>query len=121
MGAPHPGLAGPKRVLDGLSADAHGVEMMAPTPNDFLSGDRGDDTVTGGAGADIFHTFEGAGIDRVLDFSFAEGDRLMLEVPGARYQTPQVGADTVVAFSDGYSKLILVGVQMSSLVDGWIS
>ena len=89
--------------------------------NDFLSGDRGDDTITGGSGADIFHTFVGAGIDRVLDFSAAEGDRVMLETPGVQYQASQVGADTVVAFADGYSKLILVGVQLASLGDGWIA
>ena len=43
--------------------------------NDFLSGDRGDDTIWGGAGADTFQTFEGAGLDRIMDFSAAEGDR----------------------------------------------
>lgn len=88
--------------------------------NDFLSGDRGDDTIWGGAGADTFQTFEGAGLDRIMDFSAAEGDRVKLETPGVAYTVSQVGADTVVEL--GYSaKLVLVGVQLASLPDGWLT
>jgi Ca2+-binding RTX toxin-like protein len=47
--------------------------------DDFVSGDRGADTVAGGSGADLFHTFGDAGLDRVTDFSLAEGDRVMLD------------------------------------------
>ncbi|HEY8573759.1 M10 family metallopeptidase C-terminal domain-containing protein [Phenylobacterium sp.] len=84
---------------------------------DFISGDRGDDTLTGGAGADIFHIFDGAAVDRVTDFSVAEGDRVQL-LPGATWGVQQEGADTVVLTGDG--RLVLVGVQMSSLPPGWI-
>ncbi len=88
--------------------------------NDFLSGDRGDDTIWGGVGADTFQTFEGAGLDRIMDFSADEGDRVKLETPGVAYTVSQVGADTVVEL--GYSaKLVLVGVQLASLPDGWLT
>ena len=88
--------------------------------NDFVSGDRGDDTMTGGAGADSFHASLGAGIDRVLDFNLAEGDRVQLD-PGATYAVSQVGGDTVITLGGVASdQVILVGVQMSSLTPGWI-
>ena len=81
--------------------------------NDFVSGDRGNDTITGGAGADNFHGSQDAGIDKVLDFSAAEGDRVELD-PGTTYTMSQVGADTVLDMGGG-NQMILVGVSMSSL------
>ena len=86
--------------------------------NDYISGDRGNDTEAGGAGADIFHSFSGAGIDRAVDFNAGEGDRVMLD-PGTSYTVSQVGADTVVDMGNG-DQLTLVGVQLSSLPNGWI-
>lgn len=85
---------------------------------DFLSGDLGDDTITGGAGADIFNSFGAAGLDRVTDFNRAEGDRIRLD-PGSTYTASQQGADTVVEVTGG-ARVVLVGVQLSSLDPGWI-
>ena len=85
---------------------------------DYISGDRGNDTETGGSGADTFHSFSGAGIDKVLDFSYAQGDRVMLD-PGTSYTVSQVGADTVVDMGNG-DQVILVGVQLSTLPSDWI-
>ncbi|HLZ76004.1 hypothetical protein [Phenylobacterium sp.] len=90
--------------------------------NDFISGDRGNDTETGGPGADIFHGSQDAGIDRVLDFNLAEGDRVQLD-PGTTYTVSQVGADTVIdmgASNGAPNQMILVGVQMSTLTGNWI-
>ena len=86
--------------------------------NDYVSGDRGNDTITGGAGADNFHGSQDAGIDKVLDFHLSEGDRVMLD-PGTAHTVSQVGADTVIDMGGG-NQMILVGVQMSTLPDGWI-
>ncbi|MDB5418108.1 MAG: hypothetical protein JWP50_1527 [Phenylobacterium sp.] len=85
---------------------------------DWISGDRGNDTITGGGGADIFHTFNGAGTDRVLDFHIAEGDRVQLDA-GTTYTVSQVGADTVIDLGAG-DKMVLVGVQLSTLTPGWV-
>ncbi|HXA39473.1 MAG TPA: 1,3-beta-glucanase, partial [Phenylobacterium sp.] len=86
--------------------------------NDFISGDRGNDTEAGGPGADIFHSSQDAGVDRILDFNQAEGDRVMLD-PGTTYSLSQVGADTVIDMGAG-NQVILVGVQLSTLTPGWI-
>jgi Ca2+-binding RTX toxin-like protein len=85
---------------------------------DFVSGDRGNDTVAGGTGADIFHGSQDAGIDRVIDFNLAEGDRVQLD-PGTTYTLTQVGSDAVLDMGGG-NQMILVGVQTSSLTAGWI-
>jgi uncharacterized repeat protein (TIGR02059 family) len=86
---------------------------------DFLFGDLGDDTLTGGAGADLFVTASGRGADRVLDFNFAEGDRIGL-LPGTTYSAAQVGGDTVITLT-GEGHMTLVNVQLSGLGDGWIT
>ena len=86
--------------------------------NDYMSGDKDSDTITGGTGADVFHTFGDAGMDRVLDFSLAEGDRVQVDA-GTQYTVAQVGADTVISMTGG-AQMVLVGVQMSSLTGSWI-
>jgi serralysin len=85
---------------------------------DYLAGDRGDDTITGGAGMDTFHTFSGAGLDRVTDFNYGEGDRVNV-LAGSSYTTYQSGADTIVDMGAG-DRIVLVGVQLSSLPAGWV-
>jgi serralysin len=92
--------------------------VLGQAGDDWLSGDRGSDTVTGGTGADIFHTFGDAGLDRVTDFSRAQGDRVQLD-PGTTYTAAQSGADTVITMGGG-GQMVLVGVQMSSLTGDWI-
>lgn len=82
---------------------------------DFVSGDRGADTLAGGAGADLFHVFAEAGTDRVVDFSYWEGDRV--DALGD-WSAAQVGADTVIQVGD--ATMTLVGVQLSTLPSDWI-
>ncbi|MCR5873473.1 hypothetical protein LRS10_04310 [Phenylobacterium sp. J426] len=62
--------------------------------------------------------FGEAGLDRILDFNFGEGDRLRVEA-GYTWTTAQVGADVVVSVSGGAS-VVLVGVSLSALGEGWI-
>jgi len=93
--------------------------LMGDAGADYVSGDRGNDTMAGGAGADLFHSFTGAEIDRVLDFNFAEGDRVLLD-PGTVFTVAQEGADVVITLGSPSDKVILVGVQLNTLGDGWI-
>ena len=66
----------------------------------------------------IRFSLTGAGIDRISDFNYAEGDRLKLEGNPAR-TIAQVGADVIVDMGNG-DQVILVGVSLSSLGAGWI-
>ena len=75
-------------------------------------------TLVGGAGADVFHTSAGGGIDRVLDFHALEGDRVQLDA-GTVYVLSQVGSDTVINITGG-AQMTLVGVDLTSLKAGWI-
>jgi hypothetical protein len=85
--------------------------------DDQIWGDKGDDTLTGGRGADTFHAAEGADLDLVLDYSAAEGDRVMVD-GGAPYTVRQQGADTVIELRG--SRMVLKGVRLATLPRGWI-
>jgi hypothetical protein len=86
--------------------------------DDYISGDKGSDTLSGGAGADIFHLSGDPGRDLVLDFSQAEGDTVRLDA-GTAFATAQVGMDTVISITGG-GQMVLAGVSLASLTDGWI-
>jgi Ca2+-binding RTX toxin-like protein len=103
---------------DLLRGGQHDDELHGEEGADFLSGDRGDDTIWGGTGHDIFHTFAGAGVDRVMDFSVAQGDQVRFEQAGTTYVLRQVGADTVIELDR--TQMILVGVDSSTLQTGWL-
>jgi serralysin len=118
------GNLGDDTVDGGAGADivrgGQGDDVLAGgAGGDFVSGDRGNDTMPGGAGADLFHSSSDAGIDRVLDFNLAEGDRVMLD-PGTPFSVAQLGSDTVITLGSPSDQMILVGVQMSALTPGWI-
>jgi Ca2+-binding RTX toxin-like protein len=87
--------------------------------DDWLFGDRGEDIVIGGLGADTFFSFGDAGIDRVLDFSVNDGDRVVIEA-GTTYTYAQSGVDVVISMSGG-AQMILVGVNLSDIGTNWIS
>jgi serralysin len=75
------------------------------------------DRLYGFTGADISHSFAGAGLDRVTDFNRAEGDRVF--VAGNQYTVSQTGADVTTDLGGG-TTLVLAGVQQSSLTGDWI-
>lgn len=47
--------------------------------NDILNGSTGNDALIGSSGSDSFIFANGSGVDKVLDFSVATGDRLQLD------------------------------------------
>lgn len=81
--------------------------------NDWVEGGRDDDTISGGPGADTFHVAADAGLDRIIDFSPAEGDGIELD-PGAAYSLIARGGDTEVRVGQG-ARILLVGVTRSAL------
>jgi len=116
------GNLGDDTIVGGAGGDTirggQGDDVLAGgSGSDWIAGDLGNNTLSGGGGADIFHTSGNAGIDRVLDFNFAEGDRVQLDA-GTAYTVTQVGDDTVINLGSGH--MTLVGVQLSTLGTGWI-
>jgi Ca2+-binding RTX toxin-like protein len=109
------GGAGNDWVRGGQGDDS----VMGGAGDDWIWGDKGNDTISGGTGADIFHSLAGAGIDRITDFSYSQGDRLVLDGGPSRTIT-QVGFDVLVDMGNG-DQVILVGVSLSSLGAGWIT
>lgn len=108
------GGAGMDRLLGGQDADT----LAGGDGADFLSGDRGDDVLWGGGGADTFYAFDGSNLERVMDFSRAEGDRVRLE-PAITYSVAQ-SADGVVISLQGGGQIVLMGVGMGDLTGDWI-
>lgn len=125
-GIPMPESASPTNNVYGTSAG--GETLTAPTgpssvdsgggAGDVLVGSSGDNTMSGGPGADIFHSFSGAGMDVVTDFNAAEGDRVQLD-PGTAYTVSQQGANVVIDMGNG-DEMVLQNVQLSSLPNGWL-
>lgn len=98
--------------------------LLGGNGNDFFrlggSGGDGNDTYRGGKGADSYAVVDNFGQDRILDFSLAEGDRLLL--PSLFQQARDDGLepfsmrgaganDLVIEFDylDGHSSLTLSG------------
>lgn len=104
------GASGADTLRGGQDADT----LSGGADNDLLFGDRGDDVLRGDDGGDIFFITPELGVDRVLDFSSAEGDRVAFETPGYSYSVSFEGGDAVVSLTGGH-KLILVGVTQATL------
>ncbi|MBS0333849.1 MAG: hypothetical protein JSS35_13865, partial [Proteobacteria bacterium] len=117
------GNQGADTIDGGQGADTlHGGQgddvLTGGDGDDILSGDRGNNTLSGGAGADTFVAPSGGGMDRVLDFNAAEGDRVLVG-SGQHYAVTQQGSDVVIDLGAD-SKVVLANVQLSALHDGWI-
>ncbi len=68
--------------------------------DDRVSGDLGNDNLFGGSGADRFAFGQGYGQDWVADFSFAEGDRILL-APGQAYTVVVFGGQVMLDLGGG--------------------
>lgn len=90
------GDAGNDQVFGGQNND----QLFGDDGNDTLSGDLGDDLLTGGAGADRFQFRPGGGHDTVLDFNFAEGDRILI-APGQAFTATSVGGQAAIDLGGG--------------------
>ncbi len=79
-----------------------------------MSGDKGNDTITGGAGADRFNMVAGCGTDLVTDFAATSGDYVTIEGNPSAYHW-FVGTDCYISTSPQGSGsvdvMILMGVS----------
>jgi Ca2+-binding RTX toxin-like protein len=109
--------------LDSLyGADGNDL-LRGESGNDSLYGGDGDDWLDGGVNADTLHGGEGAdtfvysfgsGVDRVLDFAVAEGDRIALD--DALWSGSLTAAQVVAQFGstagDGLRLTFAAGAQL---------
>ncbi|MCC1493749.1 calcium-binding protein [Cognatishimia sp. F0-27] len=89
--------------------------------DDVIAGGGGADRLSGGTGADAFHVFLGeAGVQRILDFSVSEGDRLVLHIPSGqdRASIALDLLDGVLALSSGEGAANRVLVDLGTQTDG---
>lgn len=69
------GGAGADSLRGGLGNDL----LSGGSSNDLLTGSYGNDALIGGTGSDRFIFINGSGVDKITDFSVAQGDRLLLD------------------------------------------
>jgi Ca2+-binding RTX toxin-like protein len=86
--------------------------------DDWLSGDRGSDTLSGGAGADTFYVFADSGLERIVDFDGAAGDRVRV-APGLGWGVAYGPEGAVVSVAGG-AQVVLVGVSAAAVAGDWI-
>ncbi|QFU17788.1 calcium-binding protein [Microvirga thermotolerans] len=95
------GTAGNDLIRGGSGAD----ELNGGAGNDTLGGGGGQDDLTGGAGADAFlfdQLPSKSSADTILDFSIAEGDRIVLSRTAfAAFGAADVGMLSASAFATG--------------------
>lgn len=104
---------------DLLFGGAGNDSLAGDAGNDTIAGDLGNDTLSGGAGNDLFQFALGSGRDRIVDFSFADGDRLQLP-RGTAYTIGQA-TDGAAMLSWGSSDSVaLTGITRTSVTASWI-
>ena len=106
---------------DTLIGNINNNSLSGLLGNDVLDGGAGNDTLSGGAGGDRFVFAPGRDADTVTDFLPAAGDKIDLSgfatihsVSQVRTRATQVGANTVLNFSNG-DTLTLNNVNASGL------
>jgi Ca2+-binding RTX toxin-like protein len=104
-------------LLDGGSGNDI---IVGASGNDLISGGVGDDTLSGGAGADTF-VFQfntlpaGWGVDTILDFNYAGGDRLKgLDWGSGDLTASVVGSNTVLDYADMAAQIVLQNFNLTT-------
>ncbi|SMH58901.1 calcium-binding protein [Azospirillum agricola] len=108
------GLGGADRLFGGAGNDT----LDGGTGADTLIGGTGDDLLIGGAGADRFVAAPGGGADIVQDFSFAQGDRIMLTGGLSWSVSADIQGNARLSFGDGGS-MTLAGVSANQVKTSW--
>jgi Ca2+-binding RTX toxin-like protein len=117
------GNQGDDQVYGGKGADTlyggQGADTLhGDIGDDVLSGDRGNDLLYGGAGADHFVFAHGGGVDRVMDFNAAEGDRIQL-ASGTAYTVVDAQGSAAIDLGGG-DQIQLSGVSTASFNSSWV-
>ncbi|HYG87876.1 MAG TPA: hypothetical protein VD978_16590 [Azospirillum sp.] len=108
------GGSGSDWLYGGIGADT----LNGDRGNDWLWGDRGNDMLTGGDGADRFCFASGSGVDRILDFNYAAGDRIQLASGLMRTLSSDSRGFAVVDLGNG-DHFTLENIQRQQVTNAW--
>ena len=110
---------------DILHGDGGNDRLVGGLGNDTLVGGNGNDKLHGGAGADKF-VLDGdnSGVDQVLDFSVADGDKVQIDT-AAGNETTLAALNITIAGNenqtvisvDGEQEMVLVGIDAADVTD----
>jgi Ca2+-binding RTX toxin-like protein len=107
---------------DSIFGDNASNNLDGQGGNDRLDGRTGNDFLTGGAGSDTFVYANGGGLDNILDFNRAQGDKIdlsgvtgMLSLANVQAIASASGNGTVVNFGGFTNTLFLSNVSVGSL------
>lgn len=87
---------GDDTIFGGRDADT----VYGDLGDDRVSGDRGNDFLYGGVGADRFVFGVGYGQDWIGDFSYEQGDKIML-APGTQYKILTLAGQVLIDLGNG--------------------
>ena len=102
---------------DSLSGDLGTDTLYGGAGDDTLAGGNGSADLYGGPGADRF-VLQTSATDQVKDFSFAEGDRIVLPA-GTRYTIAQVSGGNAAIVVNGTAYMVLSGITASTVTNDW--
>ena len=100
-------------VFGGQDAD----RLFGGQGNDTINGNLGNDTLFGNLGADRFVFGQGAGADVVMNFNFAEGDRL--DVQAQTHVTSTAASWWALITLSGSGTIEMVGLTPSQIDDSF--
>lgn len=103
---------------DTVYGNRDGDVLLGDGGNDWLIGHLGNDQLYGGAGADRFYQDIGSGLDQVMDFSGAAGDRVVLP-SGVLYNSTNYNGYAAVNIGGG-DTIVLVGIPAASFDPSWV-
>jgi Ca2+-binding RTX toxin-like protein len=100
-------------VFGGQDAD----RLFGGQGNDTINGNLGNDTLSGNLGADRFVFGLGSGSDVVMNFNFAEGDRL--DVQAQTHVTSTAASGWALITLSGSGTIEMVGLTPSQIDDSF--
>lgn len=98
---------------DYISSGAGDDYVIAGKGNDTIDAGSGNDTLSGGTGADVFLIHGNSGADVILDFNFAEGDRLAIF--DQSYSVSALSNGSALVSLSGGGTIVLSGVAATSV------
>lgn len=93
-------------LLRGIGSDT--LKLQGNLEDNLIVGGAGDDVIWGGGGADSFYLNEKTGHDRIMDFSFEDGDQILVDDLTKELVFLDLGAFVRVSLDDANSLDLII-------------